>query len=374
MKVLLINEVFGTTSTGKICARIAEQYEAEGDEVRAAFGRFDDVPEKYRRFAVRIGTDTQVRLHGVVTRVFDAHGLGSVAATKKFLKWAEEYSPDLVWLHNIHGYYINYRLLFAWLKSHPEIEVRWTLHDCWAFTGHCTYFSMAECEKWQNGCSGCPQKKEYPASLLADRSAKNYADKKAAFCGVKKMTLITPSNWLAGLVKKSFLKDYPVEVVYNTIDTSVFKPTPSDFREKNGLVGKKVLLGVANVWEARKGLNDFLKLNETLDPSYKIVLVGLSQKQIGELPDNILGITRTNNASELAAIYTMADLFVNPSYEETFGLTAIEAQSCGTPAIVYKDTACEEVAEKYGGIVVEKGPANLYQAIVKYFDANKVKE
>lgn len=368
MKVLLINEVFGTTSTGKICARIAEDYAADGCEVKAAFGRWADVPEKYRQFAYRIGSDTDVKLHGVLTRVFDAHGLGSVSATKSFIRWAEEYDPDLLWLHNIHGYYINYPLLFRWIKSRPDMEVRWTLHDCWAFTGHCSYFSMIGCEKWQTGCRDCPKKRDYPASMLFDRSAGNYADKKAAFCGVKKMTLITPSEWLAGLVRKSFLKDYPVEVHYNTVDTSVFKNTPSDFREKNGLVEKKILLGVANVWEERKGLQDFLRLREMLDDSYVIVLVGLSQKQMQEMPQGVIGVSRTNNAEELAGLYSTADLFINPSYEETFGLTAVEAQSCGTPAVVYKNTACEEVALKYGGIVVEQGAENIRKAVSDFFE------
>ena len=192
---------------------------------------------------------------------------------------------------------------------------------------------------------------------------RNFDRKKAAFTGVSNMELIVPSHWLEGLVKQSFLKEYPVEVVYNTIDTNVFKPTPSDFRERYGLQNKKIVLGVASVWEERKGLNDFIKLAQMLDDNYAIVLVGLTEKQIKQMPKKILGIKRTNSAKELAAIYTAADVFVNPSVEETFGMTTVEAQSCGTNTIAYQGTACEEVSKQYGGQVVHCDVQSLYFAI-----------
>lgn len=350
MKVLLINEVFGTTSTGKICAQIAQRLAAEGHTVQVAYGRWADVPKQYAQYAHYFGSSLAVKLHGLRTRLTDTHGFGSRRATRKFLQWAEEYKPDLLWLHNLHGYYINVEMLFAWIKKHPEMQVKWTLHDCWAFTGHCAYFSFVQCEQWKNHCQHCPQKRRYPASLLRDNCRKNFDRKKAAFTGVKNMTLITPSQWLADLVKQSFLKEYPVEVCHNTIDTTVFRPTPSDFREKHGLQDKTIVLGVANVWEERKGLNDFLRLAEMLDERYKIVLVGLTEKQLKALPPRILGVSRTDNARQLAEIYTAADIYANLSKEETFGLTTLEALSCSTSAVVYKDTACEEVVKKYGGI------------------------
>lgn len=186
------------------------------------------------------------------------------------------------------------------------------------------------------------------------------------------MTLITPSNWLADLVKQSFLKEYPVEVHYNTIDKTIFKPTPSDFRQRYGLENKKIVLGVANIWDERKGLRDFYKLAQMLDDSYAIVLVGLSKKQIADLPKNIKGITRTNSPQELAAIYTAADVFVNPSKEETFGMTAVEAEACATKSIVYKDTACEEIANSNGSLVVEQDVNAIYTAITgKIFGGGK---
>ena len=363
MKVLFINSVCGIGSTGRICTDLAQQLEAEGNEVKIAYGRKGTVPEQFQKYAVRIGTDFDCKMHAIQTRLFDTHGFGSKHATKEFLKWAEEYKPDLVWLHNLHGYYINVEMLFDWIKKHPEMQVKWTLHDCWAFTGHCSHFTMVKCEQWKSHCSYCSQLRRYPACFAMSSVSKNFERKRKAFTGVKNMTLITPSKWLADLTRQSFLKEYPVEVHYNTIDTSIFKPTPSDFRERYGLQDKIIVLGVANVWEDRKGLFDFYKLAEMLDDRYVIVLVGLSEKQIKELPKNIKGIQRTNSPQELTAIYTAADVFVNPSVEENFGMTPVEAQACGTPSIVYEDTACEEIARQNGNTVVPQDVNALYESI-----------
>ena len=375
MKLLLINSVCGIGSTGKICVDIAEKYENDGYEVKIAYGRDGFVPENYKRFAVRIGTDFDVKAHAIRTRLMDDHGFGSVKATKQFLQWADEFDPNEVWLHNLHGYYINIELLFQWIKSRPTMKVKWTLHDCWSFTGHCTHFAAVRCDKWKIGCSKCLQNKEYPASLFRDRSKANYLKKKELFCGVEDMTIITPSNWLANLVKRSFLKDYPVEVRYNTVDFSVFKPTPSNFRKKFNLDKKIIVLGVANVWSSRKGLGHFLQLAQLLDDKYVIVLVGLTQQQIDNLPSGILGISRTHNLHELAQIYTAADVYVNPSLEETFGMTTVEAIACGTPAIVFRNTACEEIVNRYGGIAVEANTQaileDIYQLEARGFDENE---
>lgn len=366
MKVLFINSVCGTGSTGRICGELADELTAQGHECKIAYGRDGFVPEKYRHYGVRIGSDLDVRIHGVRSRLLDDHGLGSRRATEKFLKWAEEFRPDLLWLHNIHGYYLNYPMLFDWIKKHPDMQVKWTLHDCWAFTGHCAYFSMAQCEKWKTGCSSCPQKGSYPASLVRDRSSANFEAKKKAFCGVSNMTLITPSQWLADLVKQSFLGEYPVQVQYNRVDRSVFRPTPSGFRQRYGLENKKIVLGVASVWDERKGLDIFCRLAGMLDERYAIVLVGLTGKQIQSLPKGILGLGRTNDVTELAGIYTAADIFLNPSLEETFGMTTVEALCCGTQPVVYKGTACEEIVSKFGGIAVEPGIENICAVLEQF--------
>ena len=363
MKVLLINSVCGIGSTGKICGALAEEYAAQGHEAVIAYGRDDTVPDRYKAYAHRIGTDLDVKVSALRTRLLDDHGFANEGATRKFLKWAEDYDPDLLWLHNLHGYYIHVGLLFDWIKSRPHMQVKWTLHDCWAFTGHCAYFSRAACEKWKQGCAFCPEKRNYPGSLLLDNSRNNYLRKKIAFTGIKNMTLIVPSHWLENLVKQSFLGDYPVEVRYNTVDTNVFQPTPGNFRQKHGLEGKTLVLGVASVWDHRKGLADFLELRKLLDDDHAIVLVGVNEQQKNSLPEGILGITRTHDPRELAEIYTAADVYVNPSREETFGMTTLEAISCGTPAIVYRGTACEEVVEQYGGIAVETDPHAIAAAL-----------
>ena len=363
MKIVFVNSVCGIGSTGRICGELSKEYEAQGHTCKIAYGRVDTVPEEYKKYAVRIGTPLGVKLHAAFCRIFDNHGLASYLDTKKFIKWLDGYKPDMLWLHNIHGYYINYKLLFNWIKAQPNLEVKWTLHDCWAFTGHCSYFSEVKCYKWETQCKACPQKHNYPTSILCDNSRGNFKAKKSAFCGVKNMTIYTPSLWLKNLVERSFLKEYPIEVLYNKVDKNIFKPRESDFRKKHNLEDKKIVLGAASVWEERKGLSTFYYLAKELDSSYKVVLVGLTPQQIAALPENILGLPRTNSMEELAEIYSAADVFVNPSKEETFGLTSVEALYCGTKAIVYKDTACEEIAQKYGGIVVEQSAEAVYDAI-----------
>ena len=355
MKVLMINSVCGIGSTGRICTDLAQQLEARGHEVKIAYGRSNTVPEKARKYAVRIGSSLGVKMHVLQTRLLDAHGLGSKGATKRFLQWADEYNPDLLWLHNIHGYYINYELLFQWIKSRPNTQVKWTLHDCWVFTGHCSHFTMIKCEQWKTHCSYCPQTRRYPASYGKDNCKVNFDRKRAAFTGVKNMTLITPSQWLADLTRQSFLKEYPVEVHYNTIDTNVFKPTPSDFRERYGLQDKFIVLGVASVWDERKGLKDFYKLAQMLDDRYAIVLVGLSKKQMKELPRNIRGIQRTNSPQELAAIYTAADVFFNPTYEDNYPTVNLEAEACGTRVVTYDTGGCKETIRSKESQIIQVG-------------------
>lgn len=335
MRVLLINSVCGVGSTGRICTDIAAEFERAGNEVKIAYGR-DTVSSDNARLAIRIGSTTDNKISALHTRITDGHGFANKRATANFLRWAEKYDPQILWLHNLHGYYINCEMLFDWIKSRPKMRVIWTLHDCWAFTGHCAHFMIAKCDKWQTKCENCPQKHVYPSSKVLSRAKSNFARKKAAFTGVANMTVITPSHWLADLVKQSFLGEYPVKVIHNGIDTSIFKPTESDIRVKYGLENKKIIIGVAQNWGESKGLGDFVKLSGMLDESYKIVLVGLTDKQVSELPEGILGITRTKNATELAQWYTAADLFVNTTYEDTYPTVNLEAQACGTPAVTYR--------------------------------------
>lgn len=349
MKVLQINTVCGVGSVGRIVRQIHEALREKGHESYIAYGRKPLGCDG----AIRIGGDLDVYFHVFLTRVFDLHGFGSKKATKKFLKIVEEINPDIIHLHNIHGYYLNIEVLFDFLKSFDK-PVVWTLHDCWAFTGHCSYFTYAKCERWKTGCYSCPEKKSYPRSVIFDNSKSNYARKKKAFIGVKNMTLVTPSQWLAGLVKESFLGDYPVQVIPNGIDTEVFKPTPSDFKKRYGLDGKFLILGVANVWGKRKGFDYFLDLSKYLSDDEIIVLVGLSDERIKNLPNNIIGIKRTNSAKELAEIYTAADVFFNPTLEDNYPTVNLEAQACGTYVITFDSGGAKEtIISKESGIAIK---------------------
>lgn len=360
MKYLFINSVAGVGSTGRIAADKCRELMREGHDCVLAYGRTcgncDDIT------TVRIGSDLDFKIHGVMNRIFDNHGFNSAAATKRFLKWVRDYDPDVIWLHNIHGYYIHVGLLFEYLRFSGK-KIIWTLHDCWSFTGHCAYFDYVGCSKWKTGCEKCPQKKNYPASLLVDGSRENYETKKYHFTGIPNLTLQVPSQWLADRVRVGFLGEYPVEVVYNTVNREVFRPTPSDFREKHDLRDKRMLLGVANIWEERKGLKDFVALAKLLDDRYKIVLVGLTPEQSRNLPSNMLCLPRTDNIRQLVEIYSAADYYINPSVEETFGMTTLEALYCGTIPIVYQGTACEEIVREFGGIAVPSGAENIYRAV-----------
>lgn len=333
MKYLFINSVYGVRSTGKLIAAKCHELQRQGHSCYAAYGREavkdSDIP------LIRIGTELDCIGHMIYSRIFDRHGFGSKHATKKFLNAIEKFHFDCIWIHNLHGYYINFEMLFSWIKRHPEIEIYWTLHDCWAFTGHCAYFTMAKCEKWKMGCEKCPQKNSYPRTIMFDNAKENYIRKKSAFTGVKNMTLITPSKWLADLTRESFLKNYAVKVVHNKIDKKIFKAAPNDFKKQYGIEEKKVVLGVAVGWEETKGYQDMLALRKILDETFAIILVGLTKHQIEELPLGMIGIEKTDNQCELAKLYTAADVFVNPTHQDNYPTVNLEAQACGTPVVTY---------------------------------------
>ena len=341
MKLLEINSVCGIRSTGRIAVEIAEDYQKKGYTTVIAYGR-ENVPAKYAPISRRIGSENSVRINALETRLLDNDGFTAKGATKEFITWAEDYKPDVLWLHNLHGYYINVKMLFDWIKSHPEMEVKWLLHDCWSFTGHCSYFSYAGCDKWKNHCCNCIQKRHYPASYFLDRSFKHFEDKRKIFTGVNNLTIVTPSNWLADLVKQSFLKEYTVEIRRNTINLDVFKPTNSNTKDKLGIKNKKLILGVAAQWQPSKGYEDYFKLRKLLDDSYAIIMVGLTNRQLSELPPDIIGIKNTNNVQELVELYSAADVFFNPTYEDNYPTVNLEAKACGTTVLTYNSGGSPE--------------------------------
>ncbi|NBH72679.1 glycosyltransferase [Clostridiaceae bacterium] len=361
MKILMINVVCGIRSTGCICTNLAEELEKQGHQVKIAYGR-EEVPPKYQKWAIRIGSNLDVGLHGIKARFFDAVGLGSKKATKRFVEWMKEYDPDVIHLHNLHGYYINIEVLFDYLRNCGK-KIIWTLHDCWAFTGHCTYFDYENCEKWKMACEKCPKSNDYPKRWVMDNSRKNYNLKKKILTQIPNMRIITPSQWLTNLVKQSFLKEYAVQVIYNGIDTTIFKPTDSELRKKYNLEDKKVILGVSAVWEKRKGLDVFNELADMLPNDYRIVLIGIPRSLKKKLAKNIIAIPRTNNQKELAEFYTMADVYLNPTYEDNYPTTNLEAIACGTPVITYNTGGSGESAILYGCVVNEKNVDSIRAGI-----------
>lgn len=351
MKILEVNSVCGTGSTGRIACQIADIVVQNGGEARVAYGRSQyikgcSVP------IYRIGSDIDVKIHAGLSRITDRQGFYSKKATKRFVEYVRQYNPDIIHLHNIHGYYLHLPTLFNFLAEFDK-PVVWTLHDCWAFTGHCAHFDFIGCDKWKSGCHHCPQKRIYPKSLLLDQSKRNWVEKRQLFSSVKKMTIVTPSNWLAGLVKESFLGGYPVQTIHNGIDLEIFKPTPSTWKEDHG-IRKSMILACASVWDEKKGYTDVLTLSRLL-PDYQFVIIGVSSKQLCSLPKNIIGIQKTDSIGDLVKIYSAADVFINPTYEDTFPTVNLEAIACGIPVITYNSGGSGEGLDLQCGIIVEKG-------------------
>lgn len=368
----MINEECGTGSTGRICTDIAAALESNGNEVKIAFGRNADiVPAQYSKYAVRIGNDIDLKIHGLITRAFDATGFGSMRATRKFIHWIYQFDPDILHLHNLHGYYINIDLLFSCLKQLNK-PVVWTLHDVWPFTGHSAYCDAVGCSKWKNGCENCPQMKVYPKSYV-DRSKRNWERKRNIFCGVTNLTIVTPSKWLAELVEDSFLNEYPVKVINNGIDTGKFHKVSTHLRSDLRLQRKKILLSVATVWNDLKGLSDFERLADLLGENYKIILVGgMTNSQEKELPESILHIRRTQDVNEMVELYNTADIYLNLTYCDTYPTVNLEAASCGTPVITYAVGGSTESAEMFGGISVRRGDVEAVAHAVRESERLKV--
>lgn len=364
MKTVLINSCnFG--STGNIMLEIAETAENGGYTAAVCYPQSRDNSRKQKEKDFIIGTRFSRNIHLMLAEITGLNGCFSYCSTLKLLKKLDKFKPDIIHLHNLHNCYINLPMLFKYIKKH-NIKTVWTLHDCWSFTGHCPHFDMIGCDKWKTGCYSCPQYKEYPKSLF-DNSKYMYRLKKKWFTGIKDMTIVTPSEWLASLVKESYLKDYPVKVINNGIDLNVFKPTESDFREKYALENKYIVLGVAFGWGKRKGLDVFIELAKRLDKGkYKIVLVGTDDNIDKLLPDNIISIHRTQNQTELVKIYSAADVFANPTREENYPTVNMEALACGTPVVTFNTGGSPEMLDETCGAAVAKDDNDaMYNEIIR---------
>ena len=345
-KLLQINECLNL-STGKIAQQIGEQAIENGWESWIAYSIRESVmPSKSH--VIKVGNRFNPYLHYAENMLFDREGLSSRRATGKLVERIKDKSPDVIQLHNIHDHWLNYQILFEYLNS-TSIKVVWTFHDCWAFTGHCFHFVTKDCQKWKTECHDCPLQREYPKTLL-DRSRKNFELKKRLFTSNPNLTIVGCSNWMAGLVHMSFLKDKRIEVIHNGIDLNVFKPSGSKPND-----GTFRVLAVSNVWNKEKGYYDILKLREYLPTDSEIIIVGLTADQLKELPKGIKGIQRTQNVQEMVDLYSSADVLINPTYADTFPTINIEAIACGTPVITYKTGGSPEIIDEKTGITVEQG-------------------
>ena len=360
--LLQINTMVNSGSTGKIAEEIGITVINKGWSSYIAFGRNQ---RESKSELIRIGTDADIRMHGLSTRFFDNHCFASTKATEKFVSHLKEIHPDIIHLHNIHGYYLNMEVLFKYL-SEANVPVVWTLHDCWPMTGHCSYFDFVNCNKWETECHDCPNLRAYPETLFWDRSRKNFNKKRKVITAYPNITFVTPSEWLKDIVKRSFLKDYDVKVINNGINLEIFKPYDNnEVRNKYGIQKDvKLIIGVASVWDRRKGLADFIELGKLLREDERILLVGLKKEQTEGLPQNIIPLQRTENMQQLAALYSTADVFVNPTWVDNFPTTNIEALACGTPIVTYRTGGSPEAVSKETGAVVERGNVQaLYDAI-----------
>ncbi len=360
--LLQINSSANASSHGKIAEAVGRLAMEQGWRSFIAYGRRVN-PSKSE--LIHVGTSYDLKEHGLESRLLDNQGLASRNATKKFLRQVEEIKPDLIQLHNIHGYYLNYKLLFEYLNS-TNIPIIWTLHDCWSFTGHCAHFVTAGCEKWKTGCYGCPLKGDYPKSFV-DRSKRNYELKKKLFTANPNLHIVTVSDWLASLVKQSYFRDKEVRIIKNGVDLDVFKPMP--FEKTN----KYRILGVSGVWTKEKGLYDIFRLREMLDvDKYEFILVGLNKKQIEELPKGVAGLERTESIGELATLYSSANVLINLTYADTFPTVNLEALACGTPVVTYRTGGSPEAIDEKTGIVVEQGDVSaIANAVVKMCSLNR---
>ena len=354
-KLLQIDSCLGILSTGRITESIAALATVKGWDCYIAHGARCIGETRQTHYQITKKFDEYV--HYAQSLLFDSHGLHSTAATRRLVKWIDSIKPDVINLHCIHGYHLNYKVLFEYLNAH-DIPVVWTFHDCWAFTGHCAYFTSIQCNKWkEGGCYNCPLKRDYPMSIV-DRSARNYSIKKELFKRNKQLHIVTVSKWLEQVTRESFFSNADIRTIYNGVDTDIFKPKANikHVLRKYALDDVQYVVGVATAWSERKGLSDYWRLSSLMSQEVKIVLVGLDDKLCKEAANyGIVGIPRTDNVDELVALYNGASIVMNLSYEETFGLTTIEGFACGTPSIVYNATASPELVTPETGVVCAPG-------------------
>lgn len=369
MNILEINTVnFG--STGNIMLEIADSARNKDNNVWVAYPKYKINISRKIEYSITIGGKVSFWIHSRIFRFFGLNGCGSFFATLLFLRKIKKLHIDLVHLHNLHDCYINFPLLFSFLRR-EEIPVIWTLHDCWPFTGKCAHYDMIGCSKWENGCGHCQQIHTYPASGT-DRTQLMWKIKRKAFNGVPKMLLIAPSQWMKDQVKKSFLANYPVNVIHNGIDLNVFKMEKNTYSFNSDTLGKYIILGVAFGWNEKKGLDVFIELARRFEKKqYQVVLVGTTDAVKKQIPNTIITIPRTQNKSELAKIYSSADVFVNPTREEVLGIVNLESLACGTPVITFDSGGSPECIDETCGCIIRRNDIDLMEKEIRRICENK---
>ncbi|MBE5801725.1 MAG: glycosyltransferase [Clostridiales bacterium] len=429
MRIVHIN-VTATLSTGRIAADLCRHAMAQGHETLLCYGRGSapkDIPtlrvgevtreldynkllrknfrNPHRRMDVQTALtrrtlwdklrsrsiDLGVNIHAGLSRITDRSGFYSSRSTRRLIRELEKFKPDLIHLHNLHGYYLHLPTLFRYLRD-SGIPVVWTLHDTWAYTGHCAYYHFpvepflrkdldqqednyddyedeaaapapVSCQLWKSGCHHCPLKDTYPISYVMDQSARNYKEKRALFTALPLMVLTTPSQWLRNEVLQSYLGKYRIYALPNGINLNDFSPCSdprfmqdiSMFYGLDRIGQRKLVISVAAVWDDRKGLDDLIMLADELGDEYCVAVVGLDRYQVNNLPGHMLGVVRTSNVRELCVLYTAADLCISMSRGETMGMTLVESLACGTQVLCYDSTAMPEIVTPQVGETVPAG-------------------
>ncbi|MBQ8201328.1 MAG: glycosyltransferase [Clostridia bacterium] len=360
MRIAAVNGVKGS-STGQIMNDLAIYMWKQGHEMYT-FTPAEEGAVKILPWSFEIGTPASHQEHieqGIRTGL---NGCFEEDGTREMLRAFEELGIELVQLFNLHNFVLNLPMLFDWIRER-HIPVVWTLHCCWPYTGKCIHYSMAKCDKWKTGCGECPLMERWPYSDV-DNTAAMWQMKKQWFAGVDKMVVVSTAAWLERDVKQSFLGQYPGRLIYCGIHLNRFRPVAGNFREEYGLEGKTVLLGVADDWRRRKGLKTMITLAEKLDKSYQLVLVGTDEEVEEMLPPEIVSIRNTRDTARLAGIYSAADMFLQTTQEETFGLVNVEALACGTPVITFDTGGSAEIPDEYCGRVIPYGDVDAMIAAI----------
>ena len=353
MKVVQVNAIFGSKSTGTIVREIQSCCEANGIESYVAYS-IADRPDDEVPNGFRIGNRLTAKWSALFSRIIGKQAYANRISTWRFLRWLDKVNPDVVHLHNLHSNYIHLNMLLRYLAKH-DIATVVTMHDCWYYTGGCTHYTSVGCYRWREGCGNCPQKKQLP-SFFFDRTHDVIKDRKKYLSAIPRLTMVGASEWVANEMRKSLLNDLNITFIHNGFDLVLFRPTSSEKRKELGLERKFVILGPASKWllPINKPTLDYFV--SKIDSDMAILLFGCSSIN-SSLPKNVMQIGYTKSPKEMAELYSMADVMVNCSREDTLSSLNLECQACGTPVVTYDATGSKETVDGECGFAVPTGDA-----------------